>query len=66
MAHILSELSNDIYDPSDPTIDGMLDLTKGADGDAGIGPGTVFLGVFVALIPKVLYSIILLSHRYVR
>ena len=48
MAHILNELSNDIYDHNSIT-EGDVNLIK----SHGICPYTVFLGVFVSLIPKV-------------
>ena len=48
MAHILNELSNDIYDHN-ALMEGDINLIK----EHGICPYTVFLGVFVSLIPKV-------------
>lgn len=54
MAHILSDLTNEIYDIHDDT--GLLLGDEGGnlvkEGD-GICPYTLFLGVVVSLIPKV-------------
>ncbi len=47
MAHLMSELSNEIYDSQTG-----VDLSE-SDGVCGTCPYTVFLGVLVALLPKV-------------
>jgi hypothetical protein len=52
LRHILGELTNEVYDA--PTVDDFGlhgNLVKGADGE--VCPYTLFLGVFVSLLPKV-------------
>ncbi len=55
MAHILSELTNEIYDVHD-NVDVLLGDEAGGNlvrPDGTVSPYAIFLGVFVSLIPKI-------------